>query len=315
MAALLNGNSGAGGSLMEMLGAEDWIRGHVRLGGSPVVVHERPWSTVMRVPLADGGAAWFKSCAPVQGFEPALTATLSRRWPGLVVEVIASEPERGWLLMGDAGTRLIEIGNPPEVWLRLLPHYAELQRGEAERTNEHLEAGVPDLRPCVLPVRYEALVESELPIERGAHRRLREFAPELSRLCAALAESPIPVSVQHDDLHMGNVYLRDDRVLVLDWGDTSIAHPFWSLVVPFRFLEERNGLASGDPWFERLRDAYLEPWGSGLRDTFDLALRVGIFAHAVAWLRQRDHLSANDRVAFDADYPVILNRALERVTA
>jgi hypothetical protein len=113
---------------------------------------------------------------------------------------------------------------------------------------------------------------------------------------------------------MGNVYLRDDRILVLDWGDSSIAHPFWSLVVPFRFLEERNGLASGDPWFERLRDAYLEPWGSGLRDTFDLALRVGIFAHAVAWLRQRDHLSANERVAFNTDYPVILNRALERVT-
>ena len=62
---------------MALLGAEEWIRGHVRLCGSPVVVHERPWSTVMRVPLAGGEAAWFKSCAQVQGLESALTATVT----------------------------------------------------------------------------------------------------------------------------------------------------------------------------------------------------------------------------------------------
>ena len=35
-----------------------------------------------------------------------------------------------------------------------------------------------------------------------------------------------------------------------------------------RFLEQVNGLPPSDPWFTRLRDAYLEPWGSGLTDTF-----------------------------------------------
>ena len=265
--------------------AEKWIGEHVRLDGTPTVAHVRPWSTVLRAPLAGGSAAWFKACVPAQRFEPGLTAALSRRWPSLTVEVIATEPDRGWLLMADAGTRIIELDNPPEVWLRLLPRYAELQRGEVELAGEHLAGGVPDLRPSVLPERYEAFVGSELPLDRSAHRRLREFAPTLTALCDDLARAPIPSTVQHDDLHMGNVYVRGDQVLVLDWGDASIAHPFWSLVVTFRFLEEQNGLAPGDPWFDRLRDAYLEPWGSGLGDVFDLALRVGIFAHAVAWLR------------------------------
>ena len=267
----------------------------------------------MRVQLADGAAAWFKACAPVQRFEPALTASLSARCPAVVVEVIAADERRGWLLMADAGTRLVELGNPPEVWLRLLPHYAALQRGEARHSGDHLRAGVPDLRPEVLPERYDALLSGELPLDPAEHSRLRAFAPALAELCDQLATANIPPSVQHDDLHMGNVYVRGDRALVLDWGDASIGHPFWSLVVTFRFLEERNRLAPDDAWFGRLRDAYLEPWGTGLGDVFALALRVGIFAHAVAALRQRNHLPPAERPAFDTDFSVILKRALGRV--
>jgi hypothetical protein len=60
---------------------------------------------------------------------------------------------------------------------------------------------------------------------------------------------------------------------LLDWGVASISHPFMSLVVTFRFLEETNKLAPNDSWFARLRDAYLEPWGRGLEDAFTLRLR------------------------------------------
>ena len=70
---------------------------------------------------------------------------------------------------------------------------------------------------------------------------------------------------------MSNVYVQGEQVRVLDWGDSSISHPFVSLVVTFRFLEERNKLAVSDPWFRRLRDAYLEGWGPGLAGTFDFA--------------------------------------------
>ena len=109
---------------------------------------------------------------------------------------------------------------------------------------------------------------------------------------------------------MANVYLDGDRLRVLDWGDASVGHPFASLVVTFRFLEERNGLSPGDPWFARLRDAYLEPWGNGLAHVFELAYRVGTFAHVFAWIRQRDHLSAVDRADFDTWFPLVLRRAV-----
>jgi hypothetical protein len=103
---------------------------------------------------------------------------------------------------------------------------------------------------------------------------------------------------------------QDGGFRVLDWGDSSISHPFASLVVTFRFLEEITKLLPNDPWFVRLRDAYLEPWGSGLAESFELAFCVGTFAHAFAWARQRDHLAGEERVQFDRPFANVLRRAL-----
>jgi hypothetical protein len=289
--------------------AEDWIRAHVEPVGVIETTHERPWATVLRVPLR-GGVAWFKACAPVQAFEPRLTAELFARWPDRVTEVLGHDDERGWLLLADAGTPIREFGNPPEAWLAALPLYAELQRGEAAHMHDHLAHGVPDLRVSTLPARYEDLLRHDLPLERDEIRRLREFAPRFAELCDELAAHELPETIQHDDLHMANLYVQGERLRVLDWGDASISHPFASLVVTFRFLEEITKLPSGDPWFVRLRDAYLEPWGCGLVGAFALAIRVGTFAHSIAWARQRDHLPEEARAEFDRWFPLVLRRAL-----
>src|SRR5207253_2301606 len=215
-----------------------------------------------------------------------------------------------WLLLADAGTPIGAYGNPPEAWFDVLPLYAELQRGEAERAGDHLAHGVPDLRVATLPARYEDLLGCDLPLEHAEIRRLRDFAPRFAELCGELTVHGVPETVQHDDLHMTNVYAKDERLRVLDWGDASISHPFASLVVTFRFLEEITKLPPGDPWFARLRDAYLEPWGPGLADTFALATRVGSFAHALAWVRQRNHLPEDEIAEFDRWFPVVLRRAI-----
>jgi Phosphotransferase enzyme family len=294
---------------MDRAAAEDWIRSHVEPVGVIEMEHERPWATVLRVPLVDG-VAWFKACEPVQAFEPRLTAELFARWPDRVAEVLGHDEERAWLLLADAGTPIGVFGNPPEAWLDALPLYAELQRGEAAHAQDHLAHGVPDLRVATLPERYEDLLQHDLPLERDKIRRLCDFAPRFAELCAELASQALPETVQHDDLHMANLYVQGKRLRLLDWGDASISHPFASLVVTFRFLEERTGLPSGDPWFTRLRDAYLEPWGPGLAGTFALAIRVGTFAHTCAWARQRDHLPEQARREFDSWFPIVLRRAI-----
>jgi hypothetical protein len=297
---------------VDLSDAEDWIREYVAPVGPIEAKHERPWATVWRVPIV-GGAAWFKACGPVQAFEPRLTAELFARYPDRVAEVLGHDEERAWLLLADAGTPVRTFGNPPEAWLVALPLYAEIQRDETPHAHDHLAHGVPDLHVATLPARYDDLMQRELPLEREEIDRLRAFAPRFEELCNELIAHDISETIQHDDLHMANVYAQGEQLRLLDWGDSSISHPFVSLVVTFRFLEEVTQLPPGDPWFARLRDAYLEPWGRGLDGVFALAMRVGAIAHAIAWLRQRDHLSVKERAEFDQWYPNVLRRAIARM--
>jgi hypothetical protein len=210
---------------MDRAAAESWIRERVEPVGAIETAHERPWSTVLRVPLADG-VAWFKACAPVQAFEPRLTAELFARWPDRVPEVLGHDEERAWILLADAGTPIDLLGNPPEAWLAALPQYAELQRGETAYAHEHLIHHVPDLRVATLPARYQDLLTHDLPLVREEIGRLERFAARFGELCDELAASGLPETIQHDDLHMKNVYADGERLRLLDWGDASISHPF-----------------------------------------------------------------------------------------
>jgi hypothetical protein len=289
--------------------AEAWVAERAPIVGRLEPVQTEPWASVFRAPL-DAGTVWFKACAPRQVFEVPLTAALSARWPTTVTEVLAFDLDRRWLLMADAGEPLAGLGNPPERWLEVLPAYARLQIGETEHVAEHLRAGVPDLRPSRLPGRFGELLDAELPLEPEETAALAAFGRRFPSLCAELERHGIGATVQHDDLHMHNVYLRDGTLRVLDWGDASVSHPFFSLFETFRFLTELNRLGPSDRWFRRLRDAYLGPWGSGHVEAFDLALRIAGFAHAIAWLDQRDALPAADRPDFDTSFAVILRIAL-----
>ena len=286
-----------------MLSAEEWVRYHVRPTGPAEVVRDRVWATTSRIPTADG-VVWLKATAGSHRFEAELVAQLANGWPELLPRVLAHDCERGWLLLADAGTSFEQLGNPPELWLRLLPRYAELQR-EAKTPPT-----VPDRRLSRWPELYEDLAGSELPLGHAEVARLRQFAPQFAELCEELAGYGVPDAIQHDDLHHKNAFVDGERLRIIDWGDASRSHPFVSLVVTFRFLEERNGLRPDDPWFAKLREAYLEPWGKGFGEAFQIAQRLGRFVHAFGWVHLRQLLPEEERAAYDTPFRTVLQRAL-----
>jgi Phosphotransferase enzyme family len=283
--------------------AGEWIAAHCRPTGPSAVVRSRVWATTTRIPTADG-PVWFKACAPSHRFEAELVPSLARCRPELLPRVLAHDAARGWLLTADAGTSFRQLGNPPELWLRLLPRYAELQRDAS------VPGAVPDRTLPRWPELYDELVASALPLEPAEAKRLGDYAPRFASLCEELAGHGLPATVQHDDLHDTHSFVDGDVLRMADWGDASLSHPFVSLVVTFRFLEERSGLVPADPWFAKLRDAYLEPWGPGLVATFDLAQRLGRFVHAFGWVSPRRLLPAEERPAYDVPFRTVLRRAL-----
>ena len=242
---------------------------------------DEPWSTVWR--LAVGREIlWLKHCKGAWAFEPGLTAALATRWPDRVPDVVAHDDEQAWLLTRDAGRQLLD---DPEPWPQVMRLYAELQQGEVAHAEEHVAAGVPDLRLAALPERYAQLLE-EVDDER-----LRRFEPRFAELCAELAARGVPETIQHDDLHQFNVYVRGGRPRILVWGDSSVGHPYFSLVATLRHVDDVG-----------ITRTFLDAWG-GDEDTLALALRVGRIAHA---FKQRP------RGVPDDDWPRVLALAIDQ---
>lgn len=267
--------------------ATAWIRARVDVTGEIAQPHVRWWSTVLRVPTTDGDV-FFKAVAPVHRFEAALTARLAELQPGRVTEVVDVDAERGWFLMRDAGTRLrelIETRDDLGHWERVLPEYARLQLEVAPHAEEFLALGVPDERLVVLPELFrELLAKRPHGLTDEEHRQALAAVPRFEEMCRALAEDGLSETIQHDDLHDGQVFVRDGQYVVFDWGDSCVSHPFLSLTVTLRSIAWRLDLEPGGPELRRLRDIYLEPFGRG-PEIADLAYRVGTVARGLAWDR------------------------------
>jgi len=236
--------------------AHGWIRGAVEPTAPIEQPHVRPWSTVLRVPTRDGDL-FFKANAPAFAHEAAILERLVPLAPDLLPELVVVDRDRRWLLLRHAGDRVRELpGDAP--WQDVLAHYADLQAAAAPLVDELVAAGVPDRRLAALPDVYASL---------GGDPRV------VDELCAQLEPLGFPETIDHDDLHDGQVFVRDGRARILDWGDACVAHPFLTLGIAAYFAD---GAAI---------DAYLARWGdpADLREAVPIARRLAGVARAATW--------------------------------
>jgi hypothetical protein len=276
-----------------------------RIVGPVEQPHIRPWSTVFRIPT-DAGAVWCKAAGPGPRHEAALLEHFAAWGTSHVLLPLAIDAARGWMLLPDCGPRLRDLApdgrgdHDLEAWTRLLPVYAELQRSVEDRAEDLVTAGVPDERPERLVGVLDGLVGADPAwarldadeIEQGAVARgvLRRGRADIAALAADLASSGIRPSIEHGDLHGGNILVGADGVRFYDWGDATVAHPFGTLTTTLSSIVCHTGRDANDPELARLRDAYTEAWTdvlprSGLAEVAGLAADLGHIAKSSAWAR------------------------------
>ena len=248
----------------------------------PPQLRVRPWSACLRVDTAQG-VVWVKAGGSRTSYEAGLLRALAVYGAPHVQRPLAVDVDRGWVLLPDGGPTLRQrLDRDPDLglWEQLLPRYAELQRSVEHR----VLPGVPDLRPSLLPGLLDGLLDT-VPV--GPLAELRALQPRYAEWCIELDGARVLPTLQHDDLHDGNVF---SSLVVFDLGDASLAHPFSSLLVTLRSIAARWSLSPGAPELQRLRDCYLEAW----RDVHDrddlemlalLATRVGKVGRALSWQR------------------------------
>ncbi|MFF0265151.1 phosphotransferase [Kribbella sp. NPDC004536] len=256
-----------------------------------------PWSTVLRIET-DKQPVFFKATGVR---EVVGTLALGRRLPQNMPELIGADVERGWLLMVDAGERLRERIRPTKdatLWSGIMSHYSRIQRDVADHVGALLEMGVPDRRLARLPALLTELMDDAAFWRCGESRRLtpddrghiEAALVTLSRTCDELAAIGIPESIDHGDLHDGNVLLGAGQVKFIDWGDIAVTHPFVSLRTLFVSIEISLGLPeySFSPAMMALLQEYLGSWAEvasprALERAFELAQCVAPVVRALSW--------------------------------
>lgn len=290
-------------------------RGIARVPVTPRQPRVRPWSTQLVVDTS-AGRAWFKACSPSTSPEPAIYRLLTRVAPDRLPEVWASDEGHGWLLIPERGTQLRAVADADSIvglWSGVLRRYARLQRASTEVVDGLAAAGVPRWQP-------QELVTYWLQ-GRGAHWPETEAA--LRAAAARLDDSGVPDTIQHNDLHAGNVFCADGSAAAIhdsrffDWGDSYVGNPLCSMMIALASPSYHFGLPSDPERDARLMRSYVSAWADRVRsarliELLPDALLIAQLARIRANERALQHATEAERAQWT---PRILQPALERVLA
>ena len=231
----------------------------------------RSWqrSSLLRA-KTNAGDFYFKAVPKMFAHEPALTQALAEKYPENFPEVVAVDAQRHFMLMKSVDGQTWDDVTEIKLWENALSTYAQIQIDLTEQTENLLKLGCPDRRldtsvdqidplladtAAMLPEQPGGLSESEIA-------QLRALAPPLKSMFAELANYSIPQTLEHGDLWPGQIVFRREKPVFIDWSDSSISHPFFSLNFLSDPIEMQPFLTRAPNVRERLSDAYLEPWTS-----------------------------------------------------
>jgi hypothetical protein len=266
--------------------------------------HLRPWATVLKVRTTTG-TLWFKACGPATAFEVGLYALLDRVDPEHALSPIAADTARGWMLLPDGGPSLgdrltgAELADAMEA---AVAAYGHLQRALAPHVGNLLDLGITDMRPAIMPRRFEQALQAVCGYlkahgnahDRATYRRVQGLRDTVAAWCDELAAAGGQLSLDHNDLHPWNVLASTAdstrTIRFYDWGDSVVAHPFASMLIPIGYMRQHLSVSLDHPSVLRLRDAYLRAFSdlgphAELVETLQIACRLGKIARALTWDR------------------------------
>jgi hypothetical protein len=256
-----------------------------RVTGDVVQRRIRPWSTQLVVP-SDRGTVWFKANCASSAYEPAVHLALAELEPGEVDPPLAIDAERGWMMTADRGTTLADSHDASLAeWQAVVALAARVQRRVADHGAVLVGAGLPDCSSATVVARYAWLVDqlagrpadhvSHLPAEEA--ESLRGRAGVVEAAVEELLAAPLPASLQHGDLHPGNVFVVDGSLRFFDFGDAQWAHVLEVLAVPYGYSTR----VTHHPW-PALLDAYAQVWADLLdRQALEALMVPAMVTHAV----------------------------------
>ena len=220
----------------------------------------RAWAISSVYRLTDGDRRLYFKAAP--NYFPAevlVTREVASRFPDISPVLLASDADRGWMLMEDLGDVTLASANREELWHDVVRTVARVQRWYAERVETldamGLERRTASARVGTLKewIADPALAALRLyqPQCEAALRRLATLMGRVEDMAARLDGLGLPPTLEHGDLDATNIFIRDGAPVLMDWSDACVSHPFFTPLTPAQARRK-----------PRVVDAYLREWAN-----------------------------------------------------
>lgn len=270
----------------------------------------RLWSTQATIPT-DAGQLWFKAPCPGLSAEGNITGFFNSIDEQRFAFPLNVNMETGWFLLPDYGDNLKTLPSPfPDLWALMLQDFGRAQVELVGRDDEVFDHGMPILDPAWIMTHLEQqlILHAALPADHPLHipaetaEQLDQSFQPLHQDAALLHSAGIPLSLDHNDLHRGNVMLpleEGDPLRFMDLADSYWAHPFGTLSVPVRWMCDEFSCEPDDERITKVIHTYLEQWSDygtvdELSELVAPAIRLSGIAHHGVWLRILDDADEQD---------------------
>lgn len=259
-----------------------------------VAVQQRTWnlSAIWRLDANGGPVAWLKQVPLMFAHEAAVLPLVAEFAPHLVPRLLAA---------GDAGRMLLahvpgedRYGAGAGFCAAVSRDFHPAQVYFTGRVDDLLAAGVPDRRFDA--DRFARVAEPFLGRLVGLGRLL----DELPRRLVAIDLCGLPDTLVHGDLHPGNVRSDGAVRVIVDWGDSSVAHPGYDILRLTERLPAGEAAALIADWAARWRqtDSSCDP-----ERAVALLRPVAELRAAAAYADFLDHIEPAERPYHKADVP------------
>lgn len=234
------------------------------------IVAETAYSVVYKIETTQN-IIYLKQTPEALFLEPKTLAFLHQQGCKNVPELIAENNELHCFLMSSCGDVSLRHLFNSQVDLKKINqgvfNFTSIQRLLENNVQQLITLGTPDWRLDKLPSLYYQLIQQDnLLIEDGLTveelDRLHQLYSTCIKLCDALSQYNIPETINHCDFHENNMLLdrKTGDISIIDWGETVISHPFFSLNGCLWNITYFNTIKQADPEYNTIQSQCIEAW-------------------------------------------------------
>lgn len=231
------------------------------------IVAQTPWSSVVRI-QAGHELFYLKATPKLIALEAKIVKILHDQFCAPVPVVVAHNSELHCFLMKNAGTSLRSILKKQfdaDLLCKAIDQFTSLQIAVANHVDAFIQIGVPDWRLNKLPELYsQAILQKDLLMADGLSaleiNELEKLTPKIRTLCEQLSGYAIQQTLVQPDFNDNNMLVEDQSqaITIIDLGEISISHPFFSLLNCLQQVRKHYALTEEHNEYLKIKNACLK---------------------------------------------------------